>query len=107
MFQTVNDKVQILVPFISAEKTGFMISGKICTTQYMKKLQLDPLDIHGVQISHCFQDILPAFAGKPQDGVDDHFDAACAEIFHCGIKTGQWIAAPYISGGIFMDSLES
>ena len=56
MFQTVNDKVQILVPFISAEKTGFMISGKICTTQYMKKLQLDPLDIHGVQISHCFQD---------------------------------------------------
>ena len=65
MFQTVNDKVQILVPFISAEKTGFMISGKICTTQYMKKLQLDPLDIHGVQISHCFQDILPAFAGKP------------------------------------------
>lgn len=42
MFQTVNDKVQILVPFISAEKTGFMISGKICTTQYMKKLQLDP-----------------------------------------------------------------
>ena len=107
MFQTVNDKVQILVPFISAEKTGFMISGKICTTQYMKKLQLDPLDIHGVQISHCFQDILPAFAGKPQDGVDDHFDAACAEIFHCGIKTGQWIAASYISGGIFMDSLES
>ena len=107
MFQAVNDKIQIFLTFIGLKETGLIIGSKICVTKYMEKLKLDSLNVHGIKVTDCFQDIFTTFPRKSQDCMNDYLNVTCAETFYRVVKTGKRVATPDILCSIFVNGLKS
>ena len=106
VFQTINKDVQIFFHGIVGKSAFQIVLCQISPFQYMKKLELYPLDIPVVQIFHSFQYILAAFTGKSQNGMDYDIQIPLPKSFHSLFKTGERISSADICCSPFMNGLK-
>lgn len=75
--------------------------------QNVKQLQLDALNITGVQIIAGLQHRVTVFSRKPENDMHDDLNADGPQLCDGSRKAGERIATPDKTGSIFVDRLQS
>ena len=87
--------------------SGGVVSRKVGSPKHMQQLQLYTVYSAFAGVFHAFQHLLFAFARQSQNNMANGVDIRRFQPLYRAVITGKRIAAPYIRGGLFVDSLKS
>ncbi len=99
--------VRYILPYQVRENVFFVNGCEICSFQYMKKLQFNPLNIKFVQMIDRMEHHFFRFVRKKEDDVNDDSDSKHTKPVHRMIKYIRRISAPDETCRFGIDRLKS